>query len=481
MDVSGLEISQKFLRAIRLSRSGNNLKIAKIAQLALPEGIISNGKVLDPEKFAGILANFLKANHFSSAHWVVSLNEGAIYTTYKIFPDLPSQELDEAVEINLGSLLPGKASDIFWGWQEVEPISKITGKEVMISSIAKKDLGGYLAAFGKIGIIPIAIEPRSCSMARVFGKAANTLVVNIEGTPSIHIASVVLSNGFARFSREVALEGPSKDQFKMLLSEIRRVMNFYLTEKNDAKIDNLVLDGPGATAEMAASLKKALNFEVKLSSEIFKDLGLSLPSLALLGAGLRALEPPQQDTSLSLLPVGAQEASQEKRALMFYGGLANIIVVTILLFLFCFFGAWGFLKYLSDRADEQLMNLSQGAVTSDSQVSEIQNAAQEINPQIELIAGIEDQISYWSAVLKEINALVPQGVILSQINFSGTADTLNIVGTAQSREALVSFRDSLSGQTFVESVQMPSSNFSESQNINFTITITVKKDALKKK
>ena len=471
MDISGLEINQFYLRAIRLGRNRGYLKIEKIAEAPLNPGIIENGRLKDPDQFAAILSTFLKKNHFSSPNWIVSIPDDIVYTTYKIFPSLSSEALSEAVEINSGSILPGKEENISWGWQEIEPVGKITGKEVVISSIAKNELNQYISAFSKSGIVPVAIEPKSLSIARVFGKTENTLIINLEGSI---LNFTIIKNGFARFAREAIINAKPEEQFKGLVSEIKKVINFYLIEKNEEKITKIVIDGSGARAEFKDPLKETFKIPVEISGEIFKIGGFKVTSLPLIGAGLRALIDLKDDNNLSLLPVGTQEAIKEKRTLLFYGGLANIIVVICILIMALFIGSFGLQAYLKEKIIAQLEMVSISQVNSSQSGSEdIAQEISEIEPIIEKEASIEDQIIPISPALTQLQESVPSGITITQLVFQN-GKTLNLSGVSQSREALVVYRDKLSVLDIVSSVQMPSSNFSNTNNINFTIVITLK-------
>ena len=474
MAISALEIGQSYLRAVRLGQKGNNLVVQKFAQGSLEEGIVVDGNVIYPDKFAKTLASFLKTNHFSDARWIVSIPDKGVFTTYKTFPNLPFEDLSGAIEINVGSVLPGKPDEISWGWQEVEPLGKITGKEVMIASITNANLGGYLGSFSSVGIIPIALEPKSLSMSRVVGKTRATLILDFEGGD---VTLAVTSGGFPRFSREFTLPTVEKDQYKTLLAEVRRAMNFYLTEKNEDSLESIILDGPGATAALGEALKNSLNLPVKLAREIYK-VSSSLPSLALFGAGLRTLIEPGSDNNLSLLPVGTKEAAREKKVLLFYGGLANIMVITSILFLILFLGTFGFLKYLNQKADTQLLSPSGKEAALNPKAQELKKTVSEYNSLLTYEASLEDQISYWSPVLFAINNAKGDGVALSSFNYPQAGQPITLIGVATSSEALSSFRSNLQNLSFVESVSMPSSASSESQGINFTITCNLKKDAL---
>jgi len=70
-------------------------------------------------------------------------------------------------------------------------------------------------------------------------------------------------------------------------------------------------------------------------------------------------------------------------------------------------------------------------------------------------------------------------VVLSQITLAKEDQPMSLVGLAQSREALVTFRENLAKLSFVDSLQLPSSNINQDNVVNFTITLNIKKDALK--
>jgi len=483
MQASALEISQFSLRAIRLGKVNNTLKPVSIVEQPLPAGIINNGLLKDENAFLDHLIKLLGKFHSSGSHWVVTLPEASVFTMHRIFPGgVAHENLKETIEMNYLNFLPGHSQEIFWGWQEIglAQNKKDAPKEVMLSSIKKADLTTYLNCFAKAGITPIAIESKSCSVARVFGQTQNTLVINLEKSdqniPWI-LTATILNNGFPRLAREVSL---SSQPMEELLRAIRGVINFYLTEKKETKISTIILDGNAATPAIAENLKTTFGVEVKFATDIFKFFANQGLSLALLGAGLRAAAGQRGDNSLSLLPVGTQEAYQEKNTLQFLRGVTNIISITAILFLVLFFGAIIFYFWLANQADQQLASLATiNQSKSDPKITEVQTILKDVNPKIEIEAKLEDQMTAWSPILKQITSNMPDGVVLSQITLAKEDQPMSIVGLAASREALVTFRENLAKLSFVDSLQLPSSNINQDNVINFTITLNIKKDALK--
>ena len=150
-----------------------------------------------------------------------------------------------------------------------------------------------------------------------------------------------------------------------------------------------------------------------------------------------------------------------------------MVVITTIIFLLLFFGTWGFFKYLDRQATSQLESIDSSEPET-GQASGISQTIKEINPLLTLEGSLEDQIGNWSGILSSIETLKPDGVTITNLENNKDNQSITLIGAAQSREALASFRDILSGQDFAESVQMPTSNFAENQNINFTIVLILR-------
>ena len=180
------------------------------------------------------------------------------------------------------------------------------------------------------------------------------------------------------------------------------------------------------------------------------------------------------------MPVGAQEAYQEKRTLGYLKGITNTVVVTGILFLLIFLAGLGLLNYLGRQDDQQLAGLA-NISQSETKASQMQKTVSEINTKLEIEANLEDQLTYWSPILNQISAIIPQGIVLTGFNYAKEGQPVSMTGTAQTREALVNFRNALVEQDLVESIQIPTTNLTENRNINFTIALVLIKDALKPK
>lgn len=90
----------------------------------------------------------------------------------------------------------------------------------------------------------------------------------------------------------------------------------------------------------------------------------------------------------------------------------------------------------------------------------------------QLEKALSDQISH-VLILEKINDLIPDNLFLEQISI--VDGKIIIKGFSSNRESLIEFRDKLEKSDLFDSVEAPISNFTASENINFTFTIGIKK------
>ena len=86
-----------------------------------------------------------------------------------------------------------------------------------------------------------------------------------------------------------------------------------------------------------------------------------------------------------------------------------------------------------------------------------------------------------SDVLADIWSVNGQGIEISGVQLSRTTSGLapfRLTGEAADRQALASFRDRLEALAYVEQVDLPIENLAQNQDISFTVTVIVKKEAL---
>src|SRR3989344_1042234 len=106
------------LLVVQLARNKKRIKVAK--SISVPEGIISNNRVVDPEALAKILRSIWSKFGLKEKGVGIILPEFSTFTkTFKL-PELPLSELSEAVNWQAQEFLPSDASDMVMDWKVVE-------------------------------------------------------------------------------------------------------------------------------------------------------------------------------------------------------------------------------------------------------------------------------------------------------------------------------------------------------------------------
>lgn len=405
---------------------------------------------------------------WKSPYVVAALPENLVYITHKSFPNLDREQLQEAITLNLADLLPGEAERIYWGWQEFLTTDK---KKMVTFASARKDLlEPYLTSFSEANLIPIAMEPSSLAAARAFGKKLEAVLVVAEKNCA---TVIIIKDATVQFAAGLAVDWQDKKAF---FKEIGKILNFYRAENPEAKI-KLILAGSAGAADLGQELANHLQQTVAMLDEeaILKDERIKSPIV--LGAAARGLLDEKNDTNLSLLPVGTQEAYEEKVALNFFGGITNITATVCLLFLLMFFGFWGFLIYLRGATAEQMATLTK--TKTSVRITDIQKQAAAVNPKLELMQNLIKQQTAWSPIFTAIKNAVSEGIGITNLTWGKQSDQLSLSGNAQSREALAAFKDGLNAASRFSAVDLSSTNLNESQNINFVINLKIKSSEAK--
>ncbi|MDO8686629.1 MAG: pilus assembly protein PilM [Candidatus Berkelbacteria bacterium] len=463
MTVSGLEINDSKVVLLALKKAGSLLRVSGFVQKDLAPGTIEDGIIKNKEELIKILKLLKKQARpraINSSYVIVSISESLVYLTTKVLPKIEEENLRETIEINLREFLPGKQEDIFWGFQEIEKVEN--GTEVLVSSAKKQTIETYLEVLNAANFIPVALEPSSLSVSRAFSKPQTALILTVEKT---YAQATILDKGLVRFATAFRVSDAEK-----FFRNIKRVLDYYRAEKKTTNLP-VILCGEHVTEDLAKQYGDYLKVEIKLAKKnmILEDQKLQEPII--LGAALRGLTDQKDDKSLSLLPLGSQEAYEEKRALRFLGGITNLAGITCILFLIIFFGFWGLLIYFNRSYDSQLSNLSKTKV--DPQVSQIQKKIQEINPKLtymkELIAGQ----TFVSPIFSEIKESAGAGISLTNISQAKDGKTITVSGVSKERDALAAFKDGLTNSKLFDKVDISETNAADNQ-ISFTITLTKK-------
>lgn len=101
-----------------------------------------------------------------------------------------------------------------------------------------------------------------------------------------------------------------------------------------------------------------------------------------------------------------------------------------------------------------------------------------LNQKIKLINGISTNFISDRRIIEAIALTVPESIELKTLNFYRQQSTIEISGTAKTRNDLQNFKNTLSSIVWIKNVDLPMNNLIDKENNQFSIKLTVNIDKL---
>lgn len=477
--ITGLEISQGYLRATFLEQTKKGgLHMAR-AEAPLPQGVIVNGVLVNSGALALALKSFHQNNRdvFKSKYVILAIPATQTYMDVMKFPPLGLDQVEESIKLNLNTktLFPLEEQGVYFDWQSA-PSKDTYHREILLGLAPRKTVQDYLEACEKAGLEPLAFETPPFSLSRALEnfKDKTGLLIRVlsEGVECSIISGTNLR--FCRFTPMPQME--NMEAFKTFLKdEASRVISFYMMENpHETAITSVVLLAYfDQKKDIADHLAKELSLSVE-NARFILGSQVGDADAAAYGARLRGLIKRDDDTLISLMPVGTEETYRKRRFLSYVSLWSDIVTSTALLLVVVFGATWFFLDITSKKAAEQLSQSSAHSAMTD-QIDALEAQASAFNATVAAIAGAEQSIFPWSSLISKIMpALRHDKITLTNVNMPSPDGAIRISIVAANRDAAISFRKALLANVLFATVQTPPLGINDRENIAQSITITVK-------
>ena len=305
----GLDISEKFWRAVQIKKSGNKFKVVSFAELDIPEGIIKDGKFVKEKEAIELFKKLLDSaeKKISSRYTSVCLPEPktfikVINITYPKSKNIMAEVIEESKKH-----IPYPLEKIYLDWQFVNEKDK---SKIIVGVCPKDIIDNFQSFLKKVNLMPVVLEIESMSIARSlfpltkpvespvmvvdFGVSRTgifvyekdfipfslSLGISSEDLTSHLMAKLKLKYDQAEEAKiklgldhARALGGLRKvlsEPLKKLAEEIRQAKYFYYEHfSNNQKITKVYLTGGGANLKgLPEFLADYLNLDVELANPL---------------------------------------------------------------------------------------------------------------------------------------------------------------------------------------------------------------------
>ena len=481
--IGALEVSTTAIKYLLIR--GNTIVQAS---LRLPPGTIEKGVIKNRPVFVAALQNV----HSQIGKREQSINVIMVVPSTLIFaqsfnvPIVASDDLAEAIRLNLQMVSPNKIEESYYDYQEIKVNKDLGHIDLLGAFAAMGPMDEYEKALREAAFIPVATEFPGLSLARLIRERwggieleQQYLLMYVSGDG---VLMMIIKNGNLSFNhftpwQEIGAEHTESLTFPqvqaLIKREMQRVMNFHLSRT-------------GKSLEEAVLISPVFNYEiVKMASE---DLKIKIRNLTIaelpklqpgwfpaLGAALRGLLSRSKDSDVSLAAANSQTEYYHERVYNFIGLWRNIVIGSLIVIL----AAFTMVDTIFRR--EQLQLQTSLASTFDANTLKASAmVVEKINTFNESLATIETTTKKevrWSPTLALLVKTAGTDIALERV-FIGKGDLHGLLnGRGATDEAILAFKDRLLKQESVASVDLPLSNIKieSDKSASFSMSIVFKK------
>jgi len=465
-DYFALNIYEQKIKTVRLEKSGT--RVADFTTINLPGDVIENGYVLNKEKLAEKLKEFLRSSKISQKFVAVGLCESAAFAQALTFPKLPPEEITQAIKWRSESFLPIRYDEAYLDWKKTsETKDKVS---VLIVSLPKKLIDGYVQACHLAGIKPVAFETRALSLSRLIDPHLTipVLIAEIDSSE----ATLAIVGASQTLQTTSALKMPSFDE-DLLSETINNLLLFYEEKKFPGKkIEEIILCGSQANVALVEALKKGTKRKVSLLDSSFSGLSSKevLEYATTISLARKDVTAPIDENTINLLPPqiqGVYDLSLRKKRISFWTNAYSLVLVLALLS----FSFTSLNLFIRLREFNKALSLREAPPSPEQR--RIWEQAKHINSQALTINTLLSEKSEFQENLSLLPSLLPEGVTLTNYYWEEEKEII-LNGTALKRVDLLRFRENIEQTGQFKEIRIPLASLEKNENFSFTLILKLK-------
>jgi type IV pilus assembly protein PilM len=208
----GLDIGTSGVRAAELSFGKGGVTLERFGQIAVPEGAVRDGEVIDTTAVAHAIKQLWSHTRFSHKNVVMGVANQRVIVRQVDLPWMPIAELKESLAFQVQDFLPMPVDQTLLDFHPLEEVTGVGGARLqrgLLIAAARERVLSNVRAVQQAGLKPTMVDLTSFAVLR---SVANIGVVDNEIEALIDIGSrvtniIVHSGGVPHFVRILLMGG----------------------------------------------------------------------------------------------------------------------------------------------------------------------------------------------------------------------------------------------------------------------------------
>lgn len=277
----GLDISDTAVRVARLKEKGGSFLPVSFNEIPVKQGIVEAGAIKDEKLLASIIKNCkntAKGKRIESKYVVASLPEKESFLVIIQMPKMSEKELKTAIVFEAENYIPLPLDSVYMDFEIIKPVAEnMDHLDVLCVATPRKIVNSYVSAIKAAGLVPVALELESQSIARTLVRGNNSpfpvLMINIDEQG---IDFVFFAGYSIRFTNTMAFSDPAgmTDKIKKEFSDqAGKLINYYRDHAShehlsgSGEVKRILVSGKQPNLkETAEFLQKELKIETQLAN-----------------------------------------------------------------------------------------------------------------------------------------------------------------------------------------------------------------------
>jgi len=479
--IVGIDISSQKLRMFYLEQDAyGKIAIKGKSEVELDGGVVVFGEIKDKKKLLIALEKLKKTfvpKKLLSNFAIVTIPPNKIYSEILEFPKvLDNQQLLEAISTNAADKLPFPISSCYFDW---EIIGEKEDKNLVLVSLARKEvIDSYIETLKIAGFDLIALETYFLSLERIIDLPEYPVILIYLTDDGM--SCTIYQKNRPYFSQFETWEEISSGKIIKNLTDLKdavkakiNMLSLYFESRNTSSIlKKVFIISHGFNTDTLIKKIGKLRFPIEKASIKIKPFENSgwLPAA---GAAARAFIPRNEDTIISLLPIGTESLYETQKAISFSKSILFFITSLSLFYISILSVFFVFITSLESSVTSQLS--IKNSIPINAEYVKMETDTREFNGYISDIVKIRTLSGKdYASIVDKINKLSIAGTSFSSININDSSKTVNISGISSSRESYRYFKNNINASSDFSNVVLSSSDIAKKNDINFSLTMYIR-------